>query len=242
MVTGAGAGIGEAIARAATASGDAVMILDINAERAEAVATSLTGARAFAVDAADEAGIEAVLGQMRVVPDVLVNNAGIVRFGSLLDQSLADMKAVVNVNLIGTYVTARAVARQMIARGSGVIINMTSISGIHPAPGSGAYAATKTAIATLTQLMALEWGPRGVRVNAVAPGFVDAGISAPIYENPRVRELRGNAVPLGRLGKARDITNAVMFLASEQGAYINGHELVVDGGVINSVLSQLPRD
>ena len=117
IVTGAGAGIGEAIARAATASGDAVMILDISAERAEAVAASLRGARAFAVNAADEAGIEAVLGQMRVVPDVLVNNAGIVRFGPLLDQSLADMKAVVNVNLIGTYVTARAVARQMIARG-----------------------------------------------------------------------------------------------------------------------------
>ena len=119
---------------------------------------------------------------------------------------------------------------------------MTSISGIHPAPGSGAYAATKTAIATLTQLMALEWGPRGVRVNAVGPGFVDAGMSAAIYENLRVRELRGSAVPLGRLGKTLNITNAVMFLASEQAAYINGHELVVDGGVINSVLSQLPRD
>jgi NAD(P)-dependent dehydrogenase (short-subunit alcohol dehydrogenase family) len=90
--------------------------------------------------------------------------------------------------------------------------------------------------------MALEWGPGGVRVNAVAPGFIDAGMSAPIYANPRVRELRGAAVPVGRLGTAADIANAVLFLASDEGAYINGHELIVDGGVVNSVLARLPRE
>jgi NAD(P)-dependent dehydrogenase (short-subunit alcohol dehydrogenase family) len=242
MVTGAGAGIGEAIARAAAAAGHAVIVLDINADHAQAVAGSLTGARGFDVDVTDEAAVEAVLGQLSPTPDVLVNNAGIVRLGPLLDQSLADIKAVVNVNLLGTFITARAVARRMLARGSGVIINMSSINATHPAPGSGAYPATKAAVAALTQHMALEWGPGGVRVNAVAPGFIDAGMSSPIYANPRVRELRGGAVPVGRLGTAQDVASAVLFLASEQSAYINGHELIVDGGVINSVLSRLPRE
>jgi len=242
IVTGAGAGIGEAIARAAAAAGHAVLVWDVDGERAQAVAKSLPGARGFGVDVTDEAAVEGALGQIGSAPDVLVNNAGIVRFGPLLDQPLADIKATINVNLVGTYIAARAAARRMLARGAGVIINMSSINATHPAPGSGAYPATKAAVVALTQHMALEWGPGGVRVNAVAPGFIDAGISAPIYANPRVRELRGAAVPVGRLGTAADIAHAVLFLASAEGAYINGHELIVDGGVVNSVLARLPRD
>ncbi len=242
MVTGAGAGIGEAIARAAAAAGYRVVVLDIDAARAAAVAGDLPEGIGCGVDVSDEVAVEAVLQKLKAVPDVLVNNAGIVRFGPLLEQSLDAFKAAVNVNLIGSFVTARAVARGMLARGSGVIINMSSINATHPAPGSGAYPATKAAIVSLTQHMALEWGPGGVRVNAIAPGFIDAGMSSPIYANPRVRELRGGAVPQRRLGTAQDIANAVLFLASEQGSYINGHELVVDGGVVNSVLAGLPRE
>jgi NAD(P)-dependent dehydrogenase (short-subunit alcohol dehydrogenase family) len=242
MVTGAGAGIGEAIARAAAAAGYSVVVLDIDAQRARTVADSIAGSRGFGVDVTDEAAVEAVLRQLDATPDVLVNNAGIVRFGTLLDQPLADIKAALNVNFLGTYICARASARGMLKRGSGVIINMSSINATHPAPGAGIYPASKAAVVALTQHMALEWGPGGVRVNAVAPGFIDAGMSAPIYANPRVRELRGGAVPQGRLGTAQDIANAVLFLASEQGGYINGHELIVDGGVINSVLARLPRE
>ena len=242
MVTGAGAGIGEAIARAAAAAGYRVVVLDIDATRAAAVAADLPDGIGFGVDVSDEAAVEAVLQKIKGVPDVLVNNAGIVRFGPLIEQSLDAFKAAVNVNLIGSFVMARAVARGMLARGSGIIINMSSINATHPAPGSGAYPATKAAIVSLTQHMALEWGPGGVRVNAIAPGFIDAGMSSPIYANPRVRELRGGAVPQRRLGTAQDIANAVLFLASEQSSYINGHELVVDGGVVNSVLAGLPRE
>jgi NAD(P)-dependent dehydrogenase (short-subunit alcohol dehydrogenase family) len=90
--------------------------------------------------------------------------------------------------------------------------------------------------------MSLEWAGSGLRVNAVAPGFIDAGMSAPIYANPRVRELRGSAVPQQRLGTAEEVAAAVLFLCSEQASYINGHELIVDGGVVNSVLSRLPRE
>ncbi len=242
MVTGAGAGIGEAIACAAAAAGYRVAVLDVDAARAAAVALSLKDGVAFGVDVSDEQAVDAVLRSLGAAPDVLVNNAGIVRFGPLLEHSLENFKAAVNVNLIGTFVTARAVARGMLERGSGVIINMSSINATHPAPGSGAYPATKAAIVSLTQHMALEWGPGGVRVNAIAPGFIDAGMSTPIYANPRVRELRGGAVPQRRLGTAQDIANAVLFLASDQGSYINGHELIVDGGVVNSVLAGLPRE
>jgi NAD(P)-dependent dehydrogenase (short-subunit alcohol dehydrogenase family) len=116
------------------------------------------------------------------------------------------------------------------------------MGGIHPAPGGGAYGATKSGLAQMTELMSVEWGPSGIRVNAVAPGFIDAGMSAPFFKDPVVRELRGGGVPLRRLGTAEDVAEAVMFLASDAASYISGQELAVDGGVINSVLAQLPRE
>ena len=94
----------------------------------------------------------------------------------------------------------------------------------------------------MTRQLAIELSGRNIRVNSVAPGFIDAGMSAPIYEDKKVRKTRSEAVPLGRLGTARDIAEAIMFLDSEQGSYVNGHEFVVDGGVVHSLLNQLPRD
>jgi NAD(P)-dependent dehydrogenase (short-subunit alcohol dehydrogenase family) len=127
-------------------------------------------------------------------------------------------------------------------RGRGNIVNITSINSITPGPNAGAYPAAKAGLARLTEQMALEWGPLGLRVNAVAPGFIDAGISAPFFANPAVRELRSRAVPMRRLGTAADVAEAVMFLASDEASYVNGHELVVDGGVVSSLLLQLPRE
>jgi NAD(P)-dependent dehydrogenase (short-subunit alcohol dehydrogenase family) len=171
-----------------------------------------------------------------------VNNAGIVRFGPLIEQSAEAFRKVVDVNLVGCFITSKAVAKRMLKRGSGAIINLSSINATHPGPGAGAYPATKAGVVSLTQHMSLEWGPGGLRINAIAPGFIDAGMSAPIYADTKVRALRGGAVPMRRLGTADDIANAVLFLASDLAGYINGHELVVDGGVVNSVLAQLPRD
>jgi NAD(P)-dependent dehydrogenase (short-subunit alcohol dehydrogenase family) len=125
--------------------------------------------------------------------------------------------------------------------GRGVIINLTSINAITPAPGAGAYPAAKAGVVALTELFALELGAYGIRVNAVAPGFVDGGMSAPIYADPKIRALRSGAVPLKRLATVDDISNAVLWLASDGAAYITGHHLVVDGGVSHSVLLQLPR-
>lgn len=248
VVTGAGAGIGAAIAAAAVHAGWTVGIVDRDATAATSAAEEI-GAHAIPLtaDVTDETSIERALDEFSTatgsgVPDALVCNAGIVRFGPLLELSLADWSAVVNVNLHGTFVTARAVARRMIAAGRpGSIVNITSINGIAPGPNAGAYGATKAAIALLTQQMALEWGSLGVRVNAVAPGLIDAGMSEPIYADADIRQRRSERVPLQRLGQASDIAHAVLFLLSDAASYINGTELVVDGGVSMSVISTLPR-
>lgn len=108
-------------------------------------------------------------------------------------------------------------------------------------PGAGAYSAAKAGVASLTEHLSLELGPSGMRVNCIAPGFIDGGISAPLFADPRVRALRDSGVPLRRLGTVKDVTNAVVWLASDEAGYITGHQLMIDGGVAHSVLMQLPR-
>ena len=240
IITGGGGGIGQAIAEALRADGFSLGLLDLESERLHETAAAL-GATPLVADVTDEAAVAAAVAAFGPVPDVLVNNAGIGRFAPLLDLSLADFRDVLEVNLVGAYVVARAVARGMIARGSGRIINITSVGGIAAAPGAGSYGAAKSGLARLTEQMALEWGPEGVRVNAVAPGFVDAGLAARFYEDPEIRALRGGAVPSRRLGTAEDVAGVVAFLASESADYINGEQIVVDGGLSVSVLTQLPR-
>jgi NAD(P)-dependent dehydrogenase (short-subunit alcohol dehydrogenase family) len=165
-----------------------------------------------------------------------------VRFGPLLDATLDDWRATVDVNLTGTFITARAVARRMVAAGRpGSIVTITSMNGVAPGPNSGAYGATKAGVARLTQQMALEWGPHGIRANAVAPGLIDAGMSEPIYADAEIRQLRAARVPLGRLGRGDDVAAVVLFLLSEAADYVTGTEVLVDGGVTMSVIATLPR-
>lgn len=242
IITGAAGGLGAATAERASKLGYRVGVLDRDGDKARVVASHLADAVALQADVTNEASVAAALDAFGVVPDLLVNNAGIVRFGTLADQGIAKFREVVDVNLMGTFVPAWLVGVKMVARGSGVIINTTSINAITPGPNTGAYPATKAAIAKLTEHMAIEWGPSGVRVNCVAPGFIDAGMSAPIYADPGVRALRGGGVPLRRLGTADDVAAAIMFLASDEGSYIHGHQLVIDGGVVHSLLAQLPRE
>lgn len=242
IITGGGGDIGIAIAALASKQGYRVGVLDINADLVDPVAKNLVNAVPLVADIRDQASVEAAFEAFGETPDLLVNNAGIVRFGPLVEQSVQDFQDVVNVNLVGSYIVARTAANLMLNNGGGAIVNITSMGGIHPAPGGGAYGATKSGLAQLTQLMSVEWGPGGIRVNAVAPGFIDAGMSAPFFKDPAVREQRGKGVPLRRLGTAQDVANTVMFLASDEAAYISGQEVAVDGGVINSVLAQLPRE
>jgi len=247
LVTGGARGLGAAIAGAAADAGYRVGTIDV-LDAAAGNGTGPIGAirsagtvEAFEASVADEDAVERVLDRFGT-PDVIVNNAGIVRFGPLVDLDVAEFRAVVDVNLVGTYVVARAVARRWIAAGQpGCVVNVTSMNGVAAGPNAGAYGPSKAAIVLLTSQMALEWGPAGIRVNAVAPGLIDAGMSEPIYADPQVRAARESKVPLGRLGVAADIADVVLFLASDKASYIHGQNLVVDGGVTGSVIAHLPR-
>ena len=237
-VTGAGRGLGLAIATAAAGRGDDVALIDQDNGVLDAAAAIDGSGYVASVD--DPEAIEAVLDDFGT-PDLWINNAGIVRFGPLLDLSLDDWRSVIEVNLNAVFVCGQAVARRMATRGSGSIVNVTSMNGVAPGPNAGAYGSAKAAVALLTQQMALEWGPLGIRVNAVAPGLIDAGMSEPIYADPQIRAARESRVPLGRLGRADDVAEAVLFLGSDQASYITGQNLLVDGGVTMSVISSLPR-
>lgn len=233
LVTGAARGIGAAIAAAGVERGWRVAALDRDAPE-------VPGAEPLVADVTDEAAVADAIDDFGP-PDIAVNNAGIVRFGPLADLDLDDWRAVVDVNLTGTFVVARAVARAARAADrAAAVVNIASINGVAPGPGAGAYGATKAAVMLLTQQMALEWAP-DIRVNAVAPGLVDAGMSEPIYADPESRRARSERVPLGRLGTEADIVDAVLWLASDEARYITGQTLTVDGGVTMAMLTTLPR-
>ncbi len=243
LVTGGGGGLGASICQALSQNGYAVATVDLNLADVQRTAAVIEHATAYAVDVRREESVQTLYDKIGTVPELIVNNAGIARFGNLLEQQVSNFEDVVQTNLIGAFIVGREGARRMIAaRKPGCIINITSVHSVNPGPGVGAYPATKAGLASLTRLMALEWGEYGIRANAIAPGFIDAGMSKPFFENPRVRELRGNAVPLKRLGTAEDIANTVVYLGSDAASYINANEIVVDGGVIHSVLMHLPRE
>lgn len=248
VVTGAAGGIGAALAAAAVRVGWVVGMLDRDADAVESAARTVGDAAvALVADITDEESVATALDRFagvtgREAPDGLVCNAGIVRFGPLLDLDVDDWRAVAEVNLTGTFVVARAVARRLVAAHQpGSMVMITSINGIAAGPNAGAYGATKAGVARLSQQMALEWAGSGIRVNAVAPGLIDAGMSAPIYADDDIRRRRSAAVPLERLGTAEEIASVVLFLLSDAAAYVTGAELVVDGGVSTSVLATLPR-
>lgn len=241
IVTGGAGDIGLAIAKRLAGDGWRIGLLDREPKPTKAAAAQIAGAKALVADVTDEAACIAAVAAFGPV-DLLVNNAGIGRFGKLHELSTADFRLVLDVNLAAPYIMAKACVGSMIERGRGVIINITSINALVPGPGAGAYPAAKAGLARLTEQMALEWGPHGVRANSIAPGFIDGGISKPFYADPKIRALRGGATPLRRLGVVEDIAEATAFLASDKAAYISGHQLVVDGGVTPSVLMQLPRE
>ena len=242
IVTGAGAGIGKAICQKLSQNNYRVGMLDLNEENVNEASKGIENSVPLHGDVTNQKSIKKAFEKFGEIPDLLVNNVGIVLFGPLEEHSVEDYGKSLNINLLGSFITSRILINDMIKKGSGSIINMSSVNGVNPGIGIGAYPASKAGIISMTQQMAIEWGKFGIRVNCISPGFIDAGMSKPIYEDPKVRELRGGAVPSGRLGEADDIANAVLFLDSENASYVNGHNLVVDGGVISSVIAQLPRE
>jgi NAD(P)-dependent dehydrogenase (short-subunit alcohol dehydrogenase family) len=243
VITGAGSGIGAVLARHAVKEGYRVAAWDLDGDAVRAVADDLGEACVpRTVDVADDTSVAAAVDSLPAAPSLVVNNAGVVRFGPLLDLPAADWRGALEVNLTGTFLVARACAARMIGEGvGGSIVNIASINGIAAAPGAGAYTASKAGVIMLTEHMALEWGAHGVRVNAVAPGLIDAGMSDAIYADPEVRRLRSARVPAGRLGTAQDVADAVLFLGSAKADYITGQTLAVDGGITRGALNAMPR-
>ena len=246
IITGAAAGIGADIARALAAEGYRVGLIDRDAGPLAETARAIAGALALPADVTDEAAIAAAFDSFGdtfdAAPDLVVLNAGIVRFGPLAEQSVADFRLVIEINLVGAYITAREAVRRMAPTERGHVIGITSTNAYSPGPGSGAYPASKSGLRQLLKQFALEYGGQGLRFNSIAPGFIDGGMSTPIYADPKVRAARSGGVPLGRLGTPQDIANAVVMLDDPRSSYITGVDLLVDGGVSHAVLKNLPRE
>ena len=237
LVTGGSRGIGRAIALKLAEAGCDVAVLYAGREDAakETVAAiEALGVRAMAVkcDVADAAQVADAVKRVSDelgVPDVLVNNAGIIRDGLAMRMSAEDFKAVIDTNLTGAFNMIRACLPQFVRRRSGRIINITSVSGMMGNVGQANYSASKAGLIGLTKTIAREVASRGITVNAVAPGFIETDMTKGMSEAALKAGL--SAVPMGRIGKPEDVANAVNFLASEEAAYITGCVLKVDGGM-----------
>ncbi|MDQ7974309.1 MAG: SDR family oxidoreductase [Rhodocyclaceae bacterium] len=248
VVTGAGSGIGAATAQAFAAAGAKVALVDRDLPAARRVAGPLAeqGAQVLALqcDIADEAAVLAAARQVRSVLGpvaALVNNAGLLRPGALASVSVAEWNDVLAVNLTGYLLCARAFGQDMLETGRGSLVHVASISALHPQTASGAYSASKAGVLLLSRQLAAEWGPRGVRSNVICPGMIRTALSAKFYDEPGFAQRRAAATASRRIGEPRDIAEPALFLASERSAYMNGAELVVDGGLGCMLMDMVPR-
>lgn len=239
IVTGAAGDIGRAVVDQAVRQGYRVAAWDI--DRASLAQLAGDGIDTKVVDVTDEAAVEAAVADLLEPPTLVVNNAALVRYAPLVDLALEDWETVIRLNLTGTFLTARAAARRMAEAGGGSIVNMSAVNCVAPVPNSGAATASKAAVVVLSEQMALEWAGMGIRVNAVSPGLIDAGISLRLHPDAERRKQRAAQVPLGRAGTVDDVAHAVMFLASPQSSYITGQNIIVDGGVSRSALQRTPK-
>ena len=237
LVTGASGGIGDAIARALHAQGAVVGLSGTRREALDALAGEL-GGRCHVLpgdlrtaEGAEKLAEDAETAMERI--DILVNNAGVTWGAEAEAMPLEKWKEVVDVNLTGTWLFSQTVGRHMLGRGSGTLINVASISGLKGSMGLGAsiagYAASKAGVMGLTRELAARWGKRGIRVNAIAPGFFPSRMTERLLA--RIQTEYEAGVPLGRIGRPGELKGVVLFLAAEASSYITGQTIVVDGGV-----------
>ena len=238
LVTGAGRGIGKAIAETLAKHGVTVICVSKSADSCGAVAAAITAsggkAKALAVDVADGAAVakaaEELLKEFPTI-DILVNNAGITRDGLLFRMSEADWNDVLSTNLTSCFHFCKLIGRPMTRARFGRIVNITSVSGIMGNAGQANYSAAKAGMIGLTKSLAREFAARGVTVNAVAPGFIKTDMTTEFVNNPEASAKILEAVPLKRFGDAADIANMTTYLCSDEAGYITGQVFTVDGGM-----------
>jgi len=236
IVTGASQGIGEVIARDLAGEGAAVVLFDVQMEKLEAVARSIAAAGGKAeghqVDVGDAAAVERAVAAVVAAHgriDHLVNNAGITRDGLLMRMREEDWDAVLRVNLKGTFNFSKAVIRPMVAARYGRIVNIASVAGLMGNAGQTNYAASKAGVIAFARSLAREVGARGITVNAVAPGFIATAMTDVLPEDVKKGYL--DLIPLRKFGLPKDVSSAVIFLLSDDAAYITGQVVSVNGGL-----------
>ncbi len=232
IVTGGAAGLGAAAVRRFAAAGAVVECWDLNDTAGEQLAAELEPVTYRRVDVADSAAVDAAMDAAHGAHgrvDVLINNAGITRDGTLLKMEDAAFDQVVDVNLKGVFHCGRAAARIMVAQGSGVIVNTSSVVALYGNFGQTNYVATKSGVIGMTRVWARELARKGVRVNAVAPGFIATEMVQAMPE--KVRTMMAEKAPMQRLGEPAEIAEAYLFLASDRASFVNGAVLSVDGGI-----------
>lgn len=238
LVTGASRGIGRAIAlRLAEAGATVVVNYAGNVKAAQEVESMIVdaGGKAMLIQA-DIANTEAVDDMIKNINkeygkiDILVNNAGITRDNLLMRMKESDWDDVINTNLKGIYNSTKAVSKFMMKQRSGRIVNMASVVGLTGNAGQANYAAAKAGVIGFSKSMAKELASRGITVNTVAPGFIETDMTAVLAD--QVKEELVSRIPLAKLGNAKDVANAVMFLVSDEASYITGQTLNVDGGMV----------
>ena len=228
VVIGGASGIGWATARALAADGCRVTVADRNADGARSRAAELGEPHTAAeVEVTDEASVKRLFDQTGVL-DVVVNSAGFSNFGMIIDMPVEAFRSVVDVCLTGAFIVAKHAGR-MLGDG-GVLLSISSLNGRQPAAGMSAYCAAKAGLSMLTQVAALELGPRGIRVNAVAPGFVHTPLTEPAAAIPGVVDDYVDNTAIGRAGTPEDIANAVLYLCSPTSSWLTGEVLDINGG------------
>jgi 3-oxoacyl-[acyl-carrier protein] reductase len=238
IVTGAGRGIGHAIALRLASEGGRVACVSRSQENAKRTADELNilrsdSAKHYAVDVADHAAVQKVGAQILndfTKIDILVNNAGITRDGLAIRMSIEDWDTVINTNLRGAFNFTQSILRAMIKQRNGRIINITSVIGLIGNAGQTNYAASKAGLIGLTKSLARELASRNITVNAIAPGFITTDMTAGLSDE--IKKTIQSQIPLGKTGTSEDVANAVAFLASNEASYITGQVLCVDGGMV----------
>jgi gluconate 5-dehydrogenase len=235
LITGGGTGIGVAVAQAFCEAGAQVIITGRREEVLQQACKNLGNHASYRVGDLSQpetiSGMIAAIEQDGIALDILVNNAGINAKKPAVEVTDEEFARIVQTNLNGLFAVSREVARGMIARGRGAILNITSMAALYGLPNVSAYSASKTAVLGLTRTLAVEWAPHGIRVNAIAPGFIFSEMTDKVLNSDPERKRRVlDRTPMGRMGDAREIGAAALFLCSDAASFITGVNLPVDGG------------